>query len=533
MGGGVTRRLGVSATMQGDHRATIRPVWLLSSALVFAVACAPGDGMDAREILERSAEAMSTADPDAGLVLYASGVQNKTAEGQGFDVDAPSLGSLEERIAWDPSTGSARLDYREERFDGTTEVFGESLHDGLHRLFIRDAGLVIPFRSSEAARGPNRLNRRLPLALVRELLDHPESPAMSARTDSSWLLEGRIADTLPVSVEIAVETFDVLRYSHSAVLPAQGEVEISWWFADFSEIGGGGRWPQRYGVTVDGVSYTEMSVDSVVVGGELGLEADPDLRVLEVRDEPSDERPALDLESLSPGVYRVPDVRSGFAPLVVEFERSLIVVDAPASFPLLGQIPVGETDPSASMSEPSERLIDLLRSRWPDKPISHLLLTHHHQDHIGGVRAFVANETVIVGTAPSIDAARRVAALPGAEVGDRLAENPRELVAEVVETSRVWSDASQEVAFVPVGENPHADGIAVIHLPRLDLMYVSDLMTPGPVDEYPAPSHCALDTFLHGWLASFGGSVAEVVSMHGSDRITGEHFARLEGGGCG
>src|SRR5262249_19107445 len=69
--------------------------------------------------------------------------------------------------------------------------------------------------------------------------------------------------------------------------------------------------------------------------------------------------------------------------LRVEVKEPVVVFDAP----------YGEAQ--------SRVVIDLAKAKYPGKPIKYVVMTHHHMDHSGGLRTYVAEGATIVVAAPT------------------------------------------------------------------------------------------------------------------------------------
>src|SRR5262249_61086286 len=80
--------------------------------------------------------------------------------------------------------------------------------------------------------------------------------------------------------------------------------------------------------------------------------------------------------------------------MVVEMQDFLVVFDAPVS------------------DWQSKWTLSQLQGKYPGKPVKYLVLTHHHMDHVGGLRAYVAQGATLVVGKGAGDHFRRVLAAP-------------------------------------------------------------------------------------------------------------------------
>src|SRR6185369_17913416 len=85
---------------------------------------------------------------------------------------------------------------------------------------------------------------------------------------------------------------------------------------------------------------------------------------------------SLKLTELAPNVQQV--VGGGANNLIVAMKDGIVVFDAPVS------------------DLQSRWVIDAAKAKYPGKPIKQLVMTHHHMDHSGGARTYVAEGAEIV-----------------------------------------------------------------------------------------------------------------------------------------
>ena len=125
----------------------------------------------------------------------------------------------------------------------------------------------------------------------------------------------------------------------------------------------------------------------------------------------------------------------------------------------------------------SQWIIDAAAKKYPGKPFRYLVLTHHHIDHSGGLRAYAAQgATIVVGKG---DGAffRKVLAAPHSLDAYPL----KAYTTKVIEVDGKWSinDAGREIDAYSL-DNPHAAGYLIPYVPDAKLGFVTDLWNPGP-----------------------------------------------------
>jgi glyoxylase-like metal-dependent hydrolase (beta-lactamase superfamily II) len=174
---------------------------------------------------------------------------------------------------------------------------------------------------------------------------------------------------------------------------------------------------------------------------------------------------SLKLVELAPNVQHVQG--AGANNLIVAMKDHLVVVDAP----------YGDLQ--------SLQVIKLAKDKYPGKPIKTLILTHHHNDHSGGTRAFVAEGAEVIVPAPGKAHFDRTLKMPHTVVPDAEQKARKAVkVAEVKDTMSVKDD-SEEIRLMNI-PNPHVNGYLLVHVVKSNVVYTTDLLSPrGQVDRTP------------------------------------------------
>jgi glyoxylase-like metal-dependent hydrolase (beta-lactamase superfamily II) len=187
----------------------------------------------------------------------------------------------------------------------------------------------------------------------------------------------------------------------------------------------------------------------------------------------------------------------GYNVLAVGFKDHVMVVETPGN------------------DNTSREVIARIKELMPGKPIKYAAVTHHHDDHAGGVRTYIAEGTTIITTPALRSFFTRVAEARNFTLQpDALARNPRPLVWETLQNGkRVFTDGTQTVELYDIGSGPHMDEMIVAYLPNEKIIFQGDLLN-RPEDGHIAPGNATTAHFAE-WLKKSGLAVERIVGVHG------------------
>jgi glyoxylase-like metal-dependent hydrolase (beta-lactamase superfamily II) len=340
---------------------------------------------------------------------------------------------------------------------------------------------------------------RVPHLLLLRILESPES----LRSLGSVEVDGRTLDAIAAVDDGNQETllFDAatgLLSAYELVIshPIDGDaVQRRAW--DGYRAIDGVQVPERYRQWIGG----GLMQDYRFVGVRLGTSAADSLfeRPAAFDPAPAPSWPSSRVTEVAPGVYFLEGAAPGYNMLSVELGDSLLVVEAP-----LG-------------SDAMEAAIGVLREAVPGKPIAHVVPTHHHDDHAGGLRAFVAAGVTVVTTPGNVEFFRAMASAPRTIDPDVLVKSPREPRIEPIEgKERVIEKGGHRVEIHDIGPSPHAGEMVVVWLPREGILFQGDLLNAGS-DGSLQPAN---DTTRHfaDWLEEGGIRPRTILGVHSPAR---------------
>jgi glyoxylase-like metal-dependent hydrolase (beta-lactamase superfamily II) len=208
---------------------------------------------------------------------------------------------------------------------------------------------------------------------------------------------------------------------------------------------------------------------------------------------------------VAPGVH-VANV-AGFNVMAVEFEHFVVAVEAPDAHPGFEQIPAAR--PMASVSAPH---LAWLRGIARGRPVRYAIVSHHHSDHLGGVRGLAAlGATILVSPG---DASVTQHSLRAPHV---LADGWGELTntsVEVVPDRRVIQQGTRRVEVIQVGSNPHTTENLFLWLPEERILFQGDLFYYSEGASFPPSGREVMNRFFAGWLAERGIEPIAIYGVH-------------------
>jgi glyoxylase-like metal-dependent hydrolase (beta-lactamase superfamily II) len=196
--------------------------------------------------------------------------------------------------------------------------------------------------------------------------------------------------------------------------------------------------------------------------------------------------------------------------LAVEFADHSVIFEAP------------QTDARAIA------VLEATRKAIPNKPVRYVINSHNHFDHLGGVRAMMAEGITIITQARNKAYYERIATMPFTLEPDRLARARRTPVVEGVDEKRVLSDSAQTLEIIRL-PSMHADNMLIGYLPKQKLLFEVDVFNaPAPNAPPPARPSPATVEFLNN-LERMKLDIDKILPGHGPGAATMADLRRVAG----
>ncbi len=292
-----------------------------------------------------------------------------------------------------------------------------------------------------------------PLQLLRATLDPATTianvRATGAIRQADITLQG--GPVLTLAVDTAGTPLSISSRTYHANL---GDVVVTTALSDYQDVSGL-KLPAGFEGKVDAFTTWELQASRQSLDGDVG-----DLSI--PAGAPAAAAPAaptVTAEPIGQGVWFL--AGQSHHSVLVEFSDHLMLIEAPQS------------------EARTQAVIAKARQTVPAKPLTQLVITHHHFDHTAGLRAAIAEGLTVIthsgNRAWVADMARR----PHTLQPDALAVTPKPVTVEGVDGQLEFRDATMALTLYHVAANPHSDTMLMAHFPRQAILVEVDAFSPG------------------------------------------------------
>ena len=310
------------------------------------------------------------------------------------------------------------------------------------------------------------------------------------------------------------------KYKMVGTINAQGQVEKVQTWIDHPIVGdmlvettysgykdfGGVMFPARILQTQDGYPSLDLTISAVTANPAFDAPVPDNVRTA---------KPAavqVASQKLADGVFYL--TGGSHHSLAIEMRDHIVVVDTPQT----------EERALAVLAKAKEVI--------PNKPIRFVVTSHHHWDHLGGIRAAMDEGATIVTHQSNKAFLERVAKTPHTIAPDRLAASKKAVKIQTVGDKGVLTDGTQTIELHRLQGYEHAGDMLVVYLPKEKILAEPDAFTPPPQAGAPLiPPAVIYAKALYDNIQRLKLDVKTIAGLHGNRLGDMAELARAAGAG--
>jgi len=477
---------------------------------------AQADGNEkARQALEQALQALGGLERLRALnslFFKGKGSEFRSTAVQGPDPATPTRAFHEETIAALPSQDKVLYEHRTGRHDGSSR-WRRWMYAGEERtiLDLQDDFISQIRRDPSASAERARMARSIPHLLLLEAATQASNLRWVGNQSYAEKPHDVIGFPLPgtktvLTLFFAADTHLLSKYEYTMDFPGLGDAVVEFVYSAYRRDPKLGWAPAGYKILLAGKTYreiefTEVEADSPKAAAAFQI-SDQMLSYL---------MPVGEATEVAKGVFIF--LIGSLNPMFIEFKDFILAVEAPAVHPTLERIPA---DAQPGSDQMTERFIQKIKEKIPNKPIRYLAVTHFHSDHAGGARAFLAEGASLLTTPGNKDYFEKLAAAKYTVMPDRFSGQPRPVVIETFDRKRVITDGERTVELFNFGKSPHAEENVVVYLPQEKILFQGDLFYFSGLTPFPAkdPSRDKVMKFFGDWLLKNKLQPARIYGFH-------------------
>jgi glyoxylase-like metal-dependent hydrolase (beta-lactamase superfamily II) len=301
-----------------------------------------------------------------------------------------------------------------------------------------------------------------------EFYHHPVTIVRAALAPGAKLANPRaLGDELVLDVTTAGGLVFTLAIGASTKLPTRvvsvtdnpnlGDVDIETTFADYQDVGGI-KLPTHLTTKTDNFTTAEIRAAKQSVDADTGDLAAP--AVVQAAAPVTGPPPAtVTAQEIAKGLWFL--AGQSHNSVLVEFSDHLALIEAP------------QNDTRALA------VIAKARELRPGKPLTQVVVSHHHFDHSGGVRAAVSEGLGVIAHKDTVAFYQDIISRKHRLAPDALTKNLQPLKIQAVEDELEIKDSAKTMRLFHVAGNPHAATLLMAYFPAERVLVEADAYSPG------------------------------------------------------
>jgi glyoxylase-like metal-dependent hydrolase (beta-lactamase superfamily II) len=358
-------------------------------------------------------------------------------------------------------------------------------------------------RAGDAAVTDRRIEMLgIPVTLVRAALDPAakvSAPRKKGKDDVVDITTNK-GDKLTLTLDGATHLPASVSWTSSS--ENLGDVVNTTFFEDYETVSGI-KLPKHYVTKIDFRDWTsgDFRVSKNTVDRDAGDLAAP----AAVRSAPAPGPViSVDAQEVAKGIWWLKGTGNAFS-ILFEFDDHLTLFEAPTS------------------EARTKAVIDKARATVPNKPLTEVIVTHHHFDHTGGLRTAVGEGLTVISHKGNEGIFREVTSRKAALKPDILTKSGKTLKFRGLDDTLVLKDKSMEIVLFRLIDNTHSPYLIAGYVPRDNLLVQGDLIDMGWTQHPWAENyrknlalrkiHFSKDIPVHGRIATFDEEMAALAEM--------------------
>jgi glyoxylase-like metal-dependent hydrolase (beta-lactamase superfamily II) len=296
-------------------------------------------------------------------------------------------------------------------------------------------------------------------------------------------IPGRFRATATLDAADLIERVDA-----TLANPVLGDMAVTVSYADYRDFGGV-KFPTKIRQTYGGFPALELTITEVRANGAADIKVPDNVRLA------GNPYARVQSQKAADGVWYV--TGGSHHSVVIEMSDHLIVAEGPLN-----------DDRALAVIAEARKLV-------PGKPIKYLIVSHHHFDHSGGVRAFAGEGATIIVQDSSRAFFEQIVAAPATAGPDHLARSGRKVTVEGVRDRRELSDGTRTVEVRHIAGIQHADDMLMVYLPKEKFLIQADAYTPPAPNVGPMRPPSPFNVSLLENVTKQGLAVDQILPLHG------------------